>query len=255
MTESQAKQTNESADFGYRKVSPDEKTRLVGQVFDSVADRYDVMNDLMSLGVHRLWKRHFVAGGNFRPGEKVLDLASGTGDIAALIAARTGQSGRVLLSDINLSMLRVGRERMEDRGLAGNLDYAITNAESLPFPDKHFDAVTIAFGLRNVTHQSKALAEMHRVLKIGGRARVLEFSQVKVAPLRKLYDAYSFGLLPLMGRVVANDADSYQYLAESIRKHPDQETLAEMFRDAGFAQVTVENLNAGIVAIHQGYRI
>lgn len=255
MTENPSKSAGDSADFGYRTVSAEEKTRLVGQVFDSVADRYDVMNDLMSLGVHRLWKRHFVAGGRFRPGERVLDLASGTGDIAALIAGRMGKSGRVVLSDINRSMLSVGRERMEDRGLAGNLDYAIANAEALPFPDRHFDAVTIAFGLRNVTHKERALAEMHRVLKIGGRARVLEFSQVRVAPLRKLYDAYSFGLLPLMGRAVAGDADSYRYLAESIRKHPDQDTLAAMFRTAGFEQVSVENLNAGMVAIHQGFRV
>lgn len=246
---------HDRADFGYREVSAREKTRLVGQVFDSVADRYDVMNDLMSLGIHRLWKRHFVATAGFRAGQRILDLAGGTGDIAALLAGRVGRAGEVVLADINGAMLRVGRERLLDRGLSGNLRYCQANAETLPFPDGYFDGVTMAFGLRNVTDKAAALAEIRRVLKLGGKALVLEFSQVTSETLRRLYDLYSFSVLPRLGGMVAGDPDSYQYLAESIRKHPDQDTLAGMMRTAGLDQVSYRNLNNGIVAIHQGYHV
>jgi demethylmenaquinone methyltransferase/2-methoxy-6-polyprenyl-1,4-benzoquinol methylase len=245
--------SRETTHFGYREVPVQEKTRLVHQVFESVADNYDLMNDLMSLGVHRLWKRYFVATSAVGPGDRVLDLAGGTGDISALLGRRVGGTGRVLLTDINPAMLRLGRQRLEDQGLVGNIDYALVNAETLPFRDGHFDAVTIAFGLRNVTDKDRALREMHRVLKPGGKAIILEFSRVHPPMLSKLYDGYSFGVLPLLGRFVAQDADSYQYLAESIRKHPAQEELADMMREAGFASVRYQNLSGGIVAIHGGY--
>jgi demethylmenaquinone methyltransferase/2-methoxy-6-polyprenyl-1,4-benzoquinol methylase len=226
----------------------------VRDVFDSVADRYDLMNDLMSLGVHRLWKRHFVASAGVEAGDEVLDLAGGTGDIAALLSKRVGATGRVVLSDINAAMVRVGRRRLEDRGVVGNTDYALANAEHLPFADRSFDAVTIAFGLRNVTDKELALREMRRVLKPGGTAHILEFSEVRAEPLRKLYDLYSFAFLPVMGRLVARDADSYQYLAESIRKHPPQRELAAMMREAGFEAVRYEDLTGGVCAIHRGQR-
>lgn len=240
--------------FGYREVPATEKTALVRDVFSSVAGRYDLMNDLMSLGVHRLWKRDFVAHSGIRAGDRVLDLAGGTGDIAKLVSRRVGAHGRVLLTDINADMLELGRERLEDQGIAGNVDYALVNAEALPFPDRAFDAVTIAFGLRNVTDQPAALREMHRVLKPGGRALILEFSRVRVGSLRQAYDRYSFSVLPVLGRLVANDADSYRYLAESIRRHPPQEELAAMLEEAGFEQVRFRDLSGGIVAIHSGLR-
>ncbi|MEJ2535096.1 MAG: bifunctional demethylmenaquinone methyltransferase/2-methoxy-6-polyprenyl-1,4-benzoquinol methylase UbiE, partial [Gammaproteobacteria bacterium] len=227
---------------------------LVRDVFDSVAERYDVMNDLMSLGVHRLWKRHFVASAGIEAGDAVLDLAGGTGDIAALLSKRVGATGYVVLSDINAAMVRVGRRRLEDRGIVGNMDYALANAEHLPFADRSFDAVTIAFGLRNVTDKDAALREMRRVLKPGGTAHILEFSEVRTQPLRKLYDLYSFAFLPVMGRLVARDSDSYQYLAESIRKHPPQRELAAMMRNAGFESVRYEDLTGGVCAIHRGQR-
>jgi demethylmenaquinone methyltransferase/2-methoxy-6-polyprenyl-1,4-benzoquinol methylase len=222
--------------FGYRDVPVAEKQKLVGRVFTSVAARYDVMNDLMSLGVHRLWKRFFAATSGVRAGDAVLDLAGGTGDI-------------------NAAMLHTGRDRMLDRGFVRNLAYAQLNAEALPFPDASFDVVTIAFGLRNVTDKDAALREMHRVLKPGGRALILEFSAVRDPLLNKLYDFHSFKVLPRLGAMIAGDAESYQYLAESIRKHPDQATLKAMMEVAGFARVDVRNLSAGIVAIHRGYRI
>jgi demethylmenaquinone methyltransferase/2-methoxy-6-polyprenyl-1,4-benzoquinol methylase len=247
--------SDEKTHFGYREVTPAEKTRLVGDVFSSVARNYDLMNDLMSLGVHRLWKRHFVATSGVKPGACVLDLGGGTGDIAALLAAAVGAKGLVVLSDINRDMLSVGRDRLTDRGLIANLDYGIVDAQAIPFRDRSFDLVTIAFGLRNVTDKQKALAEMHRVLKIGGRAMILEFSQVEAKPLKPLYDAYSFGVLPLLGRLVAKDEGSYRYLAESIRKHPDQDTLRGMMESAGFARCDYRNLMGGIVAIHSGYRV
>lgn len=240
--------------FGYREVSASEKAGLVREVFDSVADRYDVMNDLMSLGAHRLWKHHFVSTSGIGAGDLVLDLAGGTGDIAELLSRRVGGSGRVVLSDINQAMLTRGRARLEDRGIVVNVRPALADAEELPFLDSSFDAVTIAFGLRNVTDQPKALAEMFRVLKPGGKLQILEFSRVESEPVRKLYDGYSFGVLPLLGQLVAGDAASYRYLAESIRKHPDQETLAGLIRDAGFTSVRYRNLSAGIVAIHSGVR-
>ena len=239
--------------FGYRDVPVEEKTGLVHDVFESVAGKYDLMNDLMSFGVHRLWKRHFIAISNIQRGQRVLDLAGGTGDITALISKRVGSQGSVVLSDINEAMLAVGRARMEDRGLVGNIEYSLANAEKIPFSDGEFDAVTIAFGLRNVTDKSAALKEMHRVLKPGGRAMILEFSKVEFDGLKKIYDGYSFGILPRLGRLVADDEDSYRYLAESIRKHPSQDELADMMVDAGFTNVTYRNLTGGVVAIHSGH--
>jgi demethylmenaquinone methyltransferase/2-methoxy-6-polyprenyl-1,4-benzoquinol methylase len=241
--------------FGYRDVPVAEKQRLVGRVFSSVASDYDRMNDLMSLGVHRLWKRHFVATSGVRAGQTVLDLAGGTGDVAALLSARVGDAGLVVLGDINAQMLAVGRDRLLDRGLFANVCYARLNAEALPFPDAHFDAVTIAFGLRNVTDKLAALKEMKRVLRPGGKAMVLEFSEVRAAPLKPMYDLYSFKVLPWLGARVAGDADSYRYLAESIRKHPNQEGLAALMREAGLEHVEYRNLSAGIVAIHSGFRL
>ncbi|MEM1412750.1 MAG: bifunctional demethylmenaquinone methyltransferase/2-methoxy-6-polyprenyl-1,4-benzoquinol methylase UbiE [Pseudomonadota bacterium] len=240
--------------FGYQDVPVGEKEQLVRSVFDSVADRYDVMNDLMSLGIHRLWKRTFVDTARVRTGQQVLDLAGGTGDIAALLSDTVGGSGEVVLTDINASMLGVGRRRLEDRGVVGNVRYALANAEDLPFASRSFDHVTIAFGLRNVTDKPAALREMLRVLRPGGMAHILEFSQLRAEPLRRLYDRYSFSLLPVMGRLVAGDPDSYQYLAESIRKHPSQKALAVMMREAGFTRVHYRNLSGGIVAIHRGTR-
>jgi demethylmenaquinone methyltransferase/2-methoxy-6-polyprenyl-1,4-benzoquinol methylase len=248
MTQEQQKTTH----FGYRQVPVREKTGLVREVFESVAGKYDLMNDLMSLGVHRLWKRDFVANSGIRLGHQVLDLAGGTGDIAALLCQRVGKSGRVVLSDINAAMLEVGRQRMEDRGITGNISYSLANAEKLPFGDAEFDAVTIAFGLRNVTDKDAALHEMFRVLRPGGKALILEFSQVQPEPLKKMYDGYSFGILPVLGKLVAGDEDSYRYLAESIRQHPPQEELAEMMREAGFDKVRFRNLTGGVVAIHSG---
>jgi demethylmenaquinone methyltransferase/2-methoxy-6-polyprenyl-1,4-benzoquinol methylase len=245
-------ETEKTTHFGYREVPVQEKKRLVHDVFRSVAGNYDLMNDLMSLGVHRAWKRDFVAHSGVRLGDRVLDLAGGTGDIAALLSGIVGSNGHVVLTDINEAMLDVGRRRLEDRGIVGNVSYALVNAETLPFDDNEFDAVTIAFGLRNVTDKDAALREMHRVLKPGGRALILEFSEVRHEPLKLVYDAWSFGVLPLLGKLVADDEDSYRYLAESIRKHPAQEELAQMMRGAGFHDVRYRNLTGGIVAIHSG---
>ena len=244
---------NSTTHFGYRDVAVEEKASLVHGVFESVAGKYDLMNDLMSLGIHRLWKRHFIAISDIQPGQRVLDLAGGTGDIAALMSKRVGSHGSVVLSDINEAMLAVGRQRMEDRGLVGNIEYSLADAEKLPFADGEFDAATIAFGLRNVTDPSAALREMFRVLKSGGRAMILEFSKVEFEGLKKIYDGYSFGILPRLGKLVADDEDSYRYLAESIRKHPGQEKLAGMMEEAGFTNVTYRNLTGGVVAIHSGY--
>jgi demethylmenaquinone methyltransferase/2-methoxy-6-polyprenyl-1,4-benzoquinol methylase len=240
--------------FGYREVPVDEKRNLVGRVFTSVAAKYDVMNDLMSFGLHRLWKRWFAATSGVRAGDRVLDLAGGTGDIAALLLPQVGASGSVVLGDINAAMLRTGRDRLLDRGCVRNLDYAQLDAEALPFADASFDAVTIAFGLRNVTDKARALREMFRVLKPAGRVLVLEFSALRARWLQPLYDFHSFQVLPRLGALIADDPDSYRYLAESIRKHPDQATLKAMLEDAGFASVDVRNLSAGIVAIHRGYK-
>jgi demethylmenaquinone methyltransferase/2-methoxy-6-polyprenyl-1,4-benzoquinol methylase len=246
--------SRETTHFGYREVPVEEKAGLVHDVFRSVAGNYDLMNDLMSLGVHRAWKQDFAARSGVLPGDYVLDLAGGTGDIAALLSKRVGASGKVLLTDINEAMLEVGRQRLEDRGIVGNVAFALVDAEHLPFGDGEFNAVTIAFGLRNVTDKDAALREMFRVLKPGGRALILEFSQVQAEPLKKLYDAWSFGVLPVLGKYVARDEDSYRYLAESIRKHPPQEELAEMMRQAGFSDVNYRNLTGGIVAVHSGTR-
>jgi demethylmenaquinone methyltransferase/2-methoxy-6-polyprenyl-1,4-benzoquinol methylase len=240
--------------FGFRDVPVTEKQQLVGQVFTSVARSYDLMNDLMSFGVHRLWKRHFVTVSGVRRGDRVLDLAGGTGDIAALLMPVVGEQGDVVVGDINAAMLSVGRDRLTDRGVVSGVRWAQLNAEALPFPDASFDAVTMAFGLRNVTDKDKALADIHRVLKPGGRALVLEFSKVQSELFGKLYDFHSFKVLPKLGRLFAGDADSYQYLAESIRKHPDQSTLKAMMERAGFGQVEVRNLTNGVVAIHRAYK-
>jgi demethylmenaquinone methyltransferase / 2-methoxy-6-polyprenyl-1,4-benzoquinol methylase len=241
--------------FGYRDVAEADKARLVGEVFSSVARKYDLMNDLMSFGVHRVWKRWFVATSGVRAGDRVLDLAGGTGDIAALLLPRVGREGEVVVGDINGDMLRVGRDRLLDRGLVQGLSFSRLDAEALPFPDRSFDCVTIAFGLRNVTRKERALAEMHRVLKIGGRALILEFSSLRAGFLKPLYDFHSFEVLPRLGRLMAGDEASYRYLAESIRRHPDQAALKAMLEEAGFARVDVRNLSAGIVAIHRGYRV
>ena len=241
--------------FGFRDVPVAQKQKLVAEVFTSVAAKYDLMNDAMSLGIHRLWKRFFVATTQVRRGDRVLDLAGGTGDIAALLKDRVGDAGQIVLGDINAGMLSVGRDRKTDRGLVQGLEYVQCNAEALPFPDANFDLVTIAFGLRNVTDKDAALREMHRVLKVGGQARVLEFSEVTVDWFKPVYDFHSFKVLPKLGQLFAQDAGSYQYLAESIRKHPPQAELQGMMDAAGFARTGFRNLSAGIVAIHTGYKV
>lgn len=241
-------------DFGFEQVAWTEKAKRVRSVFESVAGKYDIMNDLMSLGVHRLWKRFTLSLTGLKPGQRALDVAGGTGDLALGMLRQVGRQGRVVLSDINSSMLAVGRDRLLDLGFVANADCLVADAERLPFADGSFDCVTIGFGLRNVTDKAAALSAMHRVLKPAGQLLVLEFS-TPVAGLKPLYDAYSFKVLPLLGRLVAGDADSYRYLAESIRMHPDQETLLEMLRTAGFGETRYHNLSGGIVALHRGYKI
>jgi len=244
----------ENTHFGYEQVAVDDKVKRVGEVFDSVASRYDVMNDLMSFGVHRLWKRFTIEQSGVRPGNKVLDLAGGTGDLALKFSRRVGSNGQVVLADINNAMLSQGRDRLVDKGVISNVTYAQVDAQTLPFEDATFDCITMAFGLRNVTDKQQALESMYRVLKPGGRALILEFSKPVLPLLSKAYDAYSFTALPMMGRLVANDADSYRYLAESIRMHPDQDTLASMMTGAGFEDATYHNMTGGIVALHKGFR-
>jgi demethylmenaquinone methyltransferase/2-methoxy-6-polyprenyl-1,4-benzoquinol methylase len=241
--------------FGYQQVPVIEKASRVAGVFHSVADKYDVMNDVMSFGVHRLWKRLTIDAAGAKQGSKVLDLAGGTGDLASKFARIVGQSGKVVLSDINASMLENGRKRLADAGIAGNIEYVQANAECLPFADNTFDIVTIAFGLRNVTDKDAALRSMFRVIKPGGRLLVLEFSKPAVPGLAPIYDQYSFKFLPMMGKLIANDAESYRYLAESIRMHPDQETLKAMMGSAGFERVSYSNMTGGIVALHKGFKL
>jgi demethylmenaquinone methyltransferase/2-methoxy-6-polyprenyl-1,4-benzoquinol methylase len=238
--------------FGFKTVDEAEKQHKVGEVFHSVAKKYDVMNDVMSAGMHRIWKRFAVDTSGVKQGDKVLDIAGGSGDLSKLFSRKVGTTGSVVLTDINASMLAVGRDRMIDAGL--NVPAAQCNAEKLPFADNSFDCVIVAFGLRNMTHKDIALKEMQRVLKTGGRLLVLEFSKVW-QPLEKIYDAYSFKLLPMMGKLIAKDAESYEYLAESIRMHPNQETLKQMMTDAGFSRVDYYNLSAGVVALHKGYKL
>lgn len=237
--------------FGFKTIAEADKAKKVGEVFHSVASKYDLMNDVMSAGMHRGWKRFAVEISGVRSGDKVLDIAGGSGDLSKLFAKKVGTEGQVILTDINESMLAVGRDRMLDAGL--QVPALQCDAEKLPFPDQYFDCVIVAFGLRNMTHKDLALAEMQRVLKVGGRLLVLEFSKVW-QPLSKIYDVYSFKLLPLMGKLLAHDAESYQYLAESIRMHPDQETLKQMMVDAGLSKVDYYNLSAGVVALHKGYK-
>jgi len=245
---------NSTTDFGFKQVDTEEKSHLVRHVFDSVASRYDLMNDLMSLGIHRCWKAFAIDQMGVRPGHKVLDIAGGTGDLSRAISKRVGQTGLVVLADINHSMLSVGRERLLDAGVANNLQFVQTNAEKLAFPENYFDCIIIGFGLRNVTDKLAALKSMYRVLKPGGKLFVLEFSKPTSSLVQKIYDAYSFSILPKLGKWIANDADSYQYLVESIRMHPDQETLKAMMEQAGFENANYKNLSGGVVALHMGYK-
>ena len=247
-----ANSTTNETHFGYERVTPGEKTRRVRNVFESVASRYDVMNDLMSAGMHRLWKAFTIAQAAVRPGFKVLDIAGGTGDLAKAFARQAGPGGEVWLTDINESMLRVGRDRLLNNGIV--TPSLLCDAEKLPFPDNYFDRVSVAFGLRNMTHKDQALAEMQRVLKPGGKLLVLEFSKVW-RPLQKSYDVYSFSVLPWLGKKIANDAESYRYLAESIRMHPDQDSLKQMLIDAGLERVEYFNLTAGVAALHTGVKL
>lgn len=240
--------------FGYQQVPVDEKVKRVAGVFDSVAGKYDLMNDLMSMGIHRLWKKFTIELSGVRKGHQVLDIAGGTGDLTLQFSKLVGDEGQVILADINASMLKVGRDRLLDRGYGGNIRFVQANAEALPFPDNHFDVITIAFGLRNVTDKDKALRDMTRILKPGGRLLVLEFSKPTNPLVSKAYDFYSFAALPFMGKLVAGDSDSYRYLAESIRMHPDQDTLKSMMEQAGLGEVEYHNLTSGVVALHRGIK-
>lgn len=245
---------SEKTHFGYKTVDETEKEHLVADVFHSVAAKYDLMNDLMSFGIHRLWKRFTIDCAGVRPGQRILDIAGGTGDLTAKFSRLVGKDGQVVLADINDSMLKVGREKLRNRGLIDNISYVQANAEELPFPDNYFDVITISFGLRNVTHKDKALASMFRALKPGGRLLILEFSKPTNALMTKMYDLYSFQVIPRIGKMVAKDSDSYQYLTESIRMHPDQETLKGMMETVGFEQVTYHNMTQGVVALHRGFK-
>ena len=245
---------SEQTHFGYKTVNKADKQARVADVFTSVAKKYDIMNDLMSFGIHRLWKRYAISLSGVRAGQHVLDIAGGTGDLAKVFSREVGRSGHVVLSDINAAMLEVGRERLINAG-CNNVDFILANAETLaPFEDESFDLITISFGLRNVTDKDAALRAMYRVLKPGGRLLILEFSKPIFEPLSKAYDLYSFTALPLMGKIIANDSESYQYLAESIRMHPDQQTLKQMMQQAGFENCDYHNLTAGIVAVHRGFK-
>lgn len=251
-TDSQKK--NDTTHFGFQEVPVEEKQNLVGQVFSSVASKYDLMNDAMSFGAHRLWKWFAIGQSGVKTGDKILDLAAGSGDLSLEFAKKVGPSGHVTMTDINESMLDVGRKKLTDKGIVGNIDYAIVNAEELPYEDNSFNCISISFGLRNVTDKEKALSEMARCLKPGGRMIVLEFSKPTVAWLEKAYNTYSFNVIPKLGKWLANDSESYQYLVESIRKHPDQEALKQMMLDAGFDHVKYHNLTGGVVALHIGMK-
>ncbi len=241
--------------FGYKTVAEGEKESLVAGVFDSVASKYDIMNDVMSFGVHRIWKKITMQHTGLKPGDRALDVAGGTGDLTMAMSKQVGPTGEVIISDINAAMLEEGRRRLLDKGYAGNIKFVEANAEDLPFEDNSFNCITIAFGLRNVTHKDRALSSMYRVLKPGGRLLVLEFSKPVIPGLNKVYDFYSFKVLPKMGRLIANDEDSYRYLAESIRMHPDQQTLKAMMCDAGFERCSYHNMTGGIVALHKGFKL
>ncbi len=243
------------ADFGYTRVPWADKKARVRSVFDSVAPRYDLMNDVMSGGLHRLWKRFTLAKTGLRPGQQALDVAAGSGDLALGLARKVGKTGRVVVTDINAAMLAEGRDRLLNEGLAGNVEYVLADAENLPFPDGTFHCVTMGFGLRNVTDKDAALRSLYRVLKPGGRLLVLEFSRAQLGAFAPLYDAYSFQVLPRLGQLLAGDAESYRYLAESIRKHPDQDTLKAMMQSSGFERCEYFNLTLGIVAVHVGFRL
>lgn len=243
-----------TTDFGYKQVPTEKKAGLVAGVFHSVAAKYDLMNDLMSGGVHRIWKFFTIEKSGARAGHTILDIAGGTGDLSASFSKIVGETGQVILADINDSMLKVGRDKLIDRGHGNNIDYVQADAQYLPFPDNTFDCITIAFGLRNVTNKDLALASMLRVLKPGGRLLVLEFSKPTTTTLEKIYDTYSFKILPKMGELVAGDAESYAYLAESIRMHPDQETLKDMMNSAGFVKTEYTNMTGGVVALHRGFK-
>ena len=249
-----APEQEKTTHFGFQDVPESQKADKVAEVFHSVAAKYDLMNDVLSGGLHRLWKRFTIELSGVRPGNRVLDIAGGTGDLTRKFSSLVGPSGEVVLADINDSMLKVGRDRLLDKGVAGNVQFVQADAEKLPFPDNHFDVVTIAFGLRNVTRKENALRSMLRVLKPGGRLLVLEFSKPGNPLLAKAYDTYSFSFMPLAGKLITNDADSYRYLAESIRMHPDQETLKAMMVEAGFERVTYHNMTGGIVALHRGIK-
>lgn len=244
----------ETTHFGYQEIPLSEKTQKVAEVFHSVANKYDLMNDLMSLGIHRWWKRFAISCAQVRQGDQVLDLAGGTGDLTMQLSGLVGKHGQVVLADINDSMLACGRARLLNRGFGNNIRYVQANAENLPFPDNYFNCVIIGFGLRNVTRKECALEAMLRVMKPGGKLLILEFSKPQLPALQSIYDVYSFSVLPTLGKWITGDADSYQYLAESIRKHPDQETLKTMLTATGFVNVRYHNLTGGIVAVHQGYK-
>ncbi|MDF7670444.1 bifunctional demethylmenaquinone methyltransferase/2-methoxy-6-polyprenyl-1,4-benzoquinol methylase UbiE [Orbaceae bacterium ESL0721] len=247
-------ENQEQIDFGFRQIPKQEKVKRVEDVFNSVAEKYDVMNDLMSFGIHRLWKKITIESSSVRKGQKVLDLAGGTGDLTAKFSNLVGDEGLVVLADINDAMLKMGRNKLRDKGLFKNIAYVQANAEALPFADNYFDCITISFGLRNVTDKAKALRSMWRVLKPGGRLLVLEFSKPEYKLLSKAYDLYSFTMLPLMGKLVVDDSDSYRYLAESIRMMPDQKRLKQMMEEAGFVDVSYHNMTGGIVALHTGFK-
>lgn len=250
----QTPEQEKTTHFGFQDVPESQKADKVAEVFHSVAAKYDLMNDVLSGGLHRLWKRFTIELSGVRPGNRVLDIAGGTGDLTRKFSSLVGPTGAVVLADINDSMLKVGRDRLLDKGVAGNVQFVQADAEALPFPDNHFDVVTIAFGLRNVTRKENALRSMLRVLKPGGRLLVLEFSKPANPLLAKAYDTYSFSFMPLAGKLITNDADSYRYLAESIRMHPDQETLKTMMTEAGFERVSYHNMTGGIVALHRGIK-